>query len=308
MTAILSQVPSLLTPHDLEERKDYITASEVAAIMGTSPWKSPADVYYEKMMDLEPSEPSDAMAWGSLMEVILVKWARHAISRRLGTPVQTTRQGCRRKHNNGIMSATLDARVIDLPYAIECKTHALTYRKPNLDEWGAAWSDEIPAYYLDQVLSQLACSPDLERIYVVLCLGFTMPRVYQVERQHHRGRIAEIEDRVCDWWEAHIIPGVPPTGAPSMATVDRMNIQKVAGVTATGIPDHLLERRKQVGTLLGTLEKEKKELDAQIKLALGVAMQGQSVKGHRVVVVPCHKDSYTVQDSDYCKTHIYLIS
>ena len=85
-----------------------------------------------------------------------------------------------------------------------------------------------------------------------------------------------------------------------------MKIKKVAGMVATGIPDHILERRKQVGTLLGNLHREKEQLDAQITMAMGAATQGISPKGHRVVIQSVHRGSYTVQETQYTKTNIYL--
>jgi predicted phage-related endonuclease len=306
LETMVEHLPGMLTVHDLDERKNYIAASDVSAVMGTSPFRNGSDVYFEKMTDLEPLVPNDAMIWGHLLEIILVKWARHVIGKRLGFPITTTRQGCRRRHKNGIMSCTLDARILDMDAALECKTHALTYRKPNLEEWGPSWSSEIPPHHLDQVCAQLACCPDINTLYVVLCVGFTSPRIYEIKRQDHLARIAQIETYVCDWWEAHIIPGIPPAETPGIETVKRMNITKVVGVVQEDIPDQLLERRKKLGTLLGKVTKEKEKLDAQITLTMGNALQGRSPKGHRVVVQTCRNGGYTVKEFTYQKTNIYL--
>ena len=295
-----------LTENDLAERRNYITATDCPAIMQTSPWKGPGDVFYEKTAELEPLEPSDAMIWGSLMERILIAYSRYAIGKHLGVTIRTTKNGCRRKHDNGIMSATLDARIEGRPEAIECKTHALTHRNVNLEEWGAEWTAEIPPYYRDQVLGQLACSPDLDRVYVVLCAGFTRPRFYVIERADHLERITEIEETVCNWWEAHIIPNVPPAEFPELDTVKRMTFVKDAGIEVTGLPDQLLERRKKIGSLMTRLDKEKDKLDAELMIRMGKALQGVSPKGHRVRMVSVSSGSYTVKAKTYFRTNIYL--
>ena len=64
-------MPTGLTVHDLAVRSNHITATDVAAIMGTSPWKTPTDIYLEKCLPMDPLEPSPAMVWGTLMEPVL---------------------------------------------------------------------------------------------------------------------------------------------------------------------------------------------------------------------------------------------
>ena len=122
-------VPTL-TRHDLQERKDRITATDVAAIMGTSPWKTKYDVWIEKCLDMEPIVPSPAMLWGSLMEDDIITYAEARLREHFDDPsIKATRVGIRRKHANGIMSATLDSVLQGRDEAIEAKTHAAIHPK-----------------------------------------------------------------------------------------------------------------------------------------------------------------------------------
>ena len=59
-----------------EERKHYIGGSDVSAIMGLNPWKTPQDVYIEKVSDDPPKlRESEAMYWGkALEESIADRW------------------------------------------------------------------------------------------------------------------------------------------------------------------------------------------------------------------------------------------
>lgn len=59
-----------------EARRKGITATDIVAIMGESPFKTPADVYFEKVENVSPEVNEEAVAWGkehedeALMEFI----------------------------------------------------------------------------------------------------------------------------------------------------------------------------------------------------------------------------------------------
>src|SRR5258708_33425854 len=52
----------------LEARRRGITASEIAAVMGLSPYSSPYALYHQKTGDLPGEEENDAMRPGSYMQ------------------------------------------------------------------------------------------------------------------------------------------------------------------------------------------------------------------------------------------------
>lgn len=56
------------TEAERAERRLGIGASEVAAIVGLSPWKTALDVYREKTGEALPSPDSDAASWGRALE------------------------------------------------------------------------------------------------------------------------------------------------------------------------------------------------------------------------------------------------
>lgn len=62
----------------LEKRKPGIGASDVAGILGLSPWSSPYTVWADKTQDIE-RDANESMEWGKLLEdVILERWANEA--------------------------------------------------------------------------------------------------------------------------------------------------------------------------------------------------------------------------------------
>lgn len=56
-----------MSPADLGDRSKYLGATDIAAIVGLSPWAAPLDVYRAKVEGAE-TEVTDQMAWGLLLE------------------------------------------------------------------------------------------------------------------------------------------------------------------------------------------------------------------------------------------------
>ena len=295
-----------LTAHDMRSRLDRITATDAAAVMGTSPWRSKHDVYLEKCVGLTPQEPSPAMLWGQLMEPPLLLFSEHVLSQYHRQEIRLTKTGCRRRHSNGVMSCTLDARVVGMAEAVEAKTHASIHGNVDLDDWGTPWTDEIPAWYRDQVLAQLACCPDLYRVWVVLSVGRMIPTFYCVERSAHLARIAEIENTVCDFWDHHIITNIPPGDSePSLGVARRINVPTQEEM-AVALPDRLVEKRQKVNRLKGKMEKIQESLDAEIRAAMAGATRAITPKGHSVRLATHRRAGYTVDTTDVTRMNVRL--
>lgn len=302
----MMDIPTL-TRNDLLERKDRITASDVPAIMGTSPWKTKLDVWLEKCMETEPLDPSPAMQWGSLLEDDIITFAEARLREHLNDPsVSATRVGIRRKHPNGIMSCILDAVLQGRDEAIEAKTHAAIHPNVNWDEWGTEqFSDIIPVYYRDQVCAQFACAPNLKRIWVVLSIGRMMPTIYCLERENLLNRIAEVEEACCDFWDNHILTNIAPLGAASLDTVKRVK-QTIDPSTVTTIDNTLCERQKELAATIKAAEKEKEAVDAAIRLAMLGFERGRSPKGHFVNISSVNVKGYLVAPKSYQRMTVTL--
>ena len=299
-------VPSL-TRHDLQQRKDRITATDVAAIMGTSPWKTKYDVWIEKCLDMEPIVPSPAMLWGSLMEDDIITYAEARLREHFDDPsIKATRVGVRRKHANGIMSATLDSVLQGRDEAIEAKTHAVCHPNVNWDEWGTdEFGDTIPVYYRDQVCAQFACAPNLNRIWVVLSIGRMVPTIYCLERENLLARIAEIETACCDFWDHHILTNIAPAGEATLETVKRVK-QTIDPSTIASIDDALCERQKELAAAITAATKQKEQVDASLRLAMLGAERGRSPKGHFVHIGPVNVKGYSVAPKSYQRMTVTL--
>jgi putative phage-type endonuclease len=57
----------------LKHRNKGIGGSDVSAICGLNPWRSPLSVYLEKTGQIEAAEENEAMRWGTLLEPVVAK-------------------------------------------------------------------------------------------------------------------------------------------------------------------------------------------------------------------------------------------
>lgn len=141
----------------LAARRQGITASEIAVIMGLSPWSSPYALYHQKLGILPRQEDSPAMERGRVLEpYIREKFAEaHPEFAVMGFGRDLYAHAERRWQ-----MATLDSLLyakdgnsyfdLEEPVAVtEFKTAS------SMDEWGEPGTDEIPVHYRCQVLWQM---------------------------------------------------------------------------------------------------------------------------------------------------------
>lgn len=194
-----------LNMEELTRRKRHLGASEAPAVLGLSPWRTPADIYWDKVSPPTPDEPNAAQQSGTRLEPVILQWAAERLGLADGQ-VQTD-DTCR-VGADGILSATPDAIILHRNEGIEAKKTSFP------DGWGEEGTDQIPDHYLVQVHHQmLVCG--FVRVWVpVLLLGAHREewRLYCVQRDE---RIeSELAQRERSWWDAHVVARVPPGDSP----------------------------------------------------------------------------------------------
>jgi putative phage-type endonuclease len=123
-----------------QDRATGIGGSDAAAVLGLSAWKTPLDVYLEKVGLAQPSEDTAATKWGRLLEPAV----RQEYSERTGFTVTQPRE-LRRSEKYPFMIAHPDGLVIDPRRGYEGKTARTDHG------WGEPGTDEVPQDYLIQV-------------------------------------------------------------------------------------------------------------------------------------------------------------
>lgn len=138
----------------LAARRQGITASEIAAVMGLSSWESPYSLFYRKTGDLPEQDDSEAKRLGRYLEDYV---CQRFAERHPEFDVTGTGRELYAHPDRSWQLATPD-RLVSEPYrsfrypgslaVLEAKTSA------SYEGWGEEGSDEIPVAYRCQVLWQ----------------------------------------------------------------------------------------------------------------------------------------------------------
>jgi putative phage-type endonuclease len=133
-------------------RAQGLGGSEIAAVVGLSPWESRFSLWMRKAGATSPQPESPEMEWGTRLEDAVAakfaeghpEWAHwsHGTWRHVERPWQIANPD-RLIWSREYQDEDADRTVVRV---LECKTALYAY------EWGPAGSDEIPVYYRAQVL------------------------------------------------------------------------------------------------------------------------------------------------------------
>lgn len=200
-----------LTESKLALRQKHIGASESAAILGLSRWATPNDVFWSKRPDLLgidrlPCLSSLAAEAGIILERSVLDYAQ----RHLGADLLRNQFRVSKGADGGIMSATFDALIPGRPReAVEAKTFGITWAAPHADlaVWGDPDTDQVPESYIVQCQHQIHVG-ELDRVWLYALLGGRGFVRYRIERRD--ALIDSLVAIVGEFWNDHVIPGVPP--------------------------------------------------------------------------------------------------
>lgn len=217
----------MLTTEDLERRRQFITATDVPALLGVSPWRNKSDVYLEKTQGLNTFKGNDAADAGNLLEPSVIAWA--------ATKLGPINPGDWMVHENGINACTLDGTTGEGD-VVEAKTSGIV-GPANFSQWGEEGSDEIPDYYVVQTQAQLLIT-GAETAFVPALIGGRGFVMFVVSANRELQEfIREESER---FWREHVVPGIQPDDfAPSLESLKAM--RRTPGKVAD-VPDDLAER------------------------------------------------------------------
>lgn len=186
-------------------RKNGIGASEIAGILGLSPWQTPMSIYLNKLDLVADTPENEAMFWGNVLEPIIADIYQG------NTGHHITARGLRCwDATNPHRRCTLDGILMvedELVASVQIKT-------TRHDPW-----DELPDNYALQVQYELAITGFSWAIVPTLHHGNQLV-TYRVEADPEVQRmILEASDR---FWADHIAPRRPPATDHLDATTDAL--------------------------------------------------------------------------------------
>ena len=288
----------------LRDRKKGIGGSDVAAVLGLSPWRTPLDVFNDKTAETVDEKPqSDAAHFGTILEDVVaeefsrrtgfkvmrfnktlsqnpgahaggVGWARANLDRVIVNPAIAKTVRFTSEASHGIQTKCFSRGLwLTTDSILECKT-ASAYAS---DQWGPSQEAEIkageivtehkiPIYYETQVQWYLGLT-GAKVCYVAVLIGGNDFRIYAVKPDR------ELFEALCEkcwaFWSDHVLTGEPPAAT---------NVEDVRKLFERDTGE-MVEASNEVATTIGELrtvkarikelEDEKSALEKALIVALG---------------------------------------
>lgn len=196
MSKVLVNTKDLNRSEWLEQRQKGIGGSDIAGILGISPWSSPIKVYQDKIGELPPTEETEVMYWGNVLEDVVAK----EFQKRTGLKVRR-RNAILQREDYPYMLANVDRLIVGKREGLECKT-TNEFMK---NDW--VEGELIPEQYYTQCQWYMAVT-GYERWHIAVLIGGNKFHIDVVERDDEL--IDMMIKEAKNFWENHVIPKNPP--------------------------------------------------------------------------------------------------
>lgn len=239
------------------DRSTYLGGSDVAAILGISPWITPFLLYQKKtgafVEEITPAKRR-ILERGARWEPIVLEMMVDELTDR-GHDVKVVAVNERYQDPElSFLAAEIDAELIIDGEPVNGEMKTAGYFAAGA--WGAYDSEDVPIYYLAQVMHGLMIQPR-RRAVVAAVTGFDeRPMIRWIERDEET--IAGIRAREVAFWE-HIQRGEAPD--PTTAEDVKWLYRRDSGGTLEADDDLVADV-----AALRMLKTQAKELDAEVEM------------------------------------------
>ena len=232
--------PIIIKPKSHEEwlkaREEGIGASEVAAILGLSPWESPFSLWLKKTKQVPPTEENDAMRRGHYLEDAVVQWWMHETGEQV---IKASAADIIYVHPEyPFMRVTPDRIVKGRKKLLEVKSTAR-----HMDEG-------IPDYYLAQCMYQMYVTGIRQEELIYIQGDLTFGR-YIVEYDEEFAEF--IAEKVKEFWNENILGGKEP---------DAISVEDLTKKIPRSTPEKSIEADDDAIDQINVLREKKAMYDA----------------------------------------------
>jgi putative phage-type endonuclease len=248
------------------DRRTFLGSSDMAAVLGLSPWKTPLEVYFEKIGEEPPPpdpEKEKLFRRGKRLEPVVVSMLIE--ERGLNIIARNKRYT---DPEYPFMACEVDAEALDTGehVNVECKTaHLFTSWK-----YGEEGTDEIPVEYGAQAMYALMITGRSRCIFGVL-FGADNLVTYEVKRDEET--IAAMRARAVRFWHDHVLARVPPpvVNLPDVLTMFK-RLDKPIVIEAT---DEMFRQVAELDERKAAIRVASERVD-ELKFEIGKAMLGEA--------------------------------
>jgi predicted phage-related endonuclease len=183
-----------MSAFDPAERRTYLGATDIAAVLGVSPFRSPIDVWIEKRGG-EGQPETERMRAGTLLEDVICQMYEEDTGRRL----IHRREAVHPRH--AFIRVHPDRIVIGEPGGMDAKFSEFGHG------YGEPGTDQVPPHVRVQCL---VYSGVLRREWWDVGLFRGAPPLAIYHLPHDAALYEEVIDFAAGWWQRHIVEGEEP--------------------------------------------------------------------------------------------------
>lgn len=248
----------------LRYRKQGIGGSDAGAVCGFNPYKTAMEVYHDKTSNEVESMDNEAMKQGRDFE----DYVAHRFVEATGKKVRRS-NAMYYDEKNPFMIADVDRMIVGENAGLECKTAS-----PFMAD---KWKDgRIPMSYQIQCYHYMSvCNTDAWYI-AVLIYGKEF-KYYRIERDEQI--IADLLQIEHSFWNENVLKRIMPS-PDGTKIADQVLAEYFGQPEKTSIPltgfDERLKRRQELINIMDRMDREKKQIEQELKLYLGNAESAEN--------------------------------
>jgi putative phage-type endonuclease len=238
-------------------RKTGIGGSDAAAVLGISSWKTPYEIYLEKIGENTPTGDEDSfdLRRGRALENFVLDEYRRA------TGLELEPGGFLRHPEIPWLIGNPDARAQGDGRIVEAKTAR------NGQGWGDPGTDEIPLPYLTQVHHYLMADPAAPCADLPVLIAGSEFRIYHVERDY--GLQADLIAQYRPFWRC-VEERTPPAPVSTREAIQRWGrLARTGSVMAGRTAVEAVELLRDLHLKIKVAEARKDLAQAVVMAALG---------------------------------------
>jgi putative phage-type endonuclease len=269
----------MLTPDQLDKRKLGIGGSDAAAVAGKCPWRTPLELYLDKVENysIDSDDEEERFYWGNELEPVILK----AYERKMGEKClpfdENTKEFFKEHHKIYTwMRANIDGYILNKNIVVECKTA----NHHTMHLWGEAGTSQIPINYLYQC-AHYAIVYDATRVDLAVLFGANDFRIYHYERDEEFEQ--ELIETERNFWHEHVLKEIPPKpiSLNDAAILWPKSFEKNKIVTPETFVNIL--KRTSIKSCINKLEAEEEELKLKIQQELEDNEALMDANGNRLI-------------------------
>ena len=191
------------------DRTKFIGGSDAAAILGVSPWKTPVELWQDKVGLSAPEiiTPAKQRAFnrGKRLEPVVLEMVLDKLKEQ-GHDVECIETNkVYQDVEHDFLQCEIDAEfILDGEHInVDMKTVHMFKAK----EWGEEGSDDIPIYYSAQFMHGLGITKR-NRCLCAALIGYDDVMIYWIERDDET--IQAMRNKSVLFWNEHVLKGIPP--------------------------------------------------------------------------------------------------